>query len=86
MASTVIDLIRELANGDLTPDNGVTILISMEDHLRLAHATSPTEMAMVKFQFHLGPIKVFVGPRFLKDPMAVIITFHDMSIQFYLFF
>ena len=45
--ATVVDLIREFVEGAVTPEDGSTFLTSIEDHLRLAQATSETEMALV---------------------------------------
>ena len=45
--TTVVEMIGELATGDLTPESGLTFLTSMEDHLRLANATSASEMNLV---------------------------------------
>ena len=50
--TTVVEMIGELANGDLTPESGLTFLTSMEDHLRLANATSASEMNLVTPCFH----------------------------------
>ena len=49
--TTVVEMIGELANGDLTPESGLTFLTSMEDHLRLANATSSSEMNLVTPQY-----------------------------------
>ena len=50
--TTVVEMIGELATGDLTPESGLTFLTSMEDHLRLANATSASEMNLVTPCFH----------------------------------
>lgn len=45
--AAIVDMIRDLDNGDLNPEGGITFLTSIEDQLRLASATSTTEMALV---------------------------------------
>jgi hypothetical protein len=45
--AAIVDMIRDLDNGDLNPEGGITFLTSIEDQLRLANATSTTEMALV---------------------------------------